>query len=142
MTAIAPTDILPTPEDIAACIHARTRDASGNEVGTFTPDTRPTGAQVQGIALRAARYVSLKLGDPTTEWTGDLKAAATDVAALYAALLIENSYFSDGSAPDEAGVDQLGRMVREQLAALVETAKDNQPGSTRAYSIQQTTGSG
>lgn len=138
MPLLSPASITPSADAVASHVRSRTRDVNGVEAGTFNADTRPTGTEVDAIAARAARYVSLSVGTTGTEWAGDLTAAATDVAALYAALDVEQSYYADGTGGEEGAVDQLGRMVREQMAALVATARDNQPGGWRIRSIKQT----
>jgi len=45
---------LPTLADIGALMHARTLDTMGNEIGTFTDATRPTGEEVNRLILQAA----------------------------------------------------------------------------------------
>lgn len=136
---VDPADITPSVEAVAEHIRSRTRDRHGNEVGTFNETTRPTGQDAAEHAARAARYIALQVGTPATDWTGDLLQVATDVAALYAALAIETSYYADGAAADAAGVEQLGRMAREQRDALLQTARDNQVGGRPFHSIRQVT---
>lgn len=135
---IDPILITPTVDQVASYIRVRTRDLDGEETGTFNADTRPTADQATAIALQAARYVSLKLGNPATEWKGDLIAAATDTAAMYAAWQAETSFHTDGSDQETQLAIQLGQMYSDQLAALLATAQDDQPGAFRIYSIKQT----
>ncbi|MGE4424994.1 MAG: hypothetical protein AB7G37_00915 [Solirubrobacteraceae bacterium] len=132
--AIDPTTITPTLEQVASHIRNRTLDRGGTARGTFTATTIPTDVEATGHAARAARHVALELGRPYSTWDGNLADVATDVAALYAALQIETSYYGDG-AGGESNADQLGRMYREQLAALQNTARDNQVGGRRMHSI-------
>lgn len=132
-----PAQILPSLEAIASHIISRTDDGVGNKLGTFTPETWPPAEAALLHAQRAARYVALELGSPATTWQGDLEATATDLAALRAALTIEQSYYADGSEHSDSGVDQLGRMFREELAAIQATARNNQIGGARWGSIRQ-----
>lgn len=136
---IDPASITPSVAEVASHIRSRTRDRHGREIGTFNADTRPTASDAGGHAQRAARHIAMQLGSPATEWAGDLLQTATDVAALYAALSIETSYYADGSAPDDSGTEQLGRMAREQRDALLATATNNQVGGRRTHSIRQRT---
>ncbi|MFT4034508.1 MAG: hypothetical protein QM679_02920 [Patulibacter sp.] len=133
-----PATITPSVAEVAALIVSRTRSTLGGLEGTFTADTVPTDVEAAQHAARAARYVALRLGTVRTT-AGDLGTAAKDCAAVYAALTIEQSYYADGSDPSQGGADQLGRIAREQLDALVSTARDNQPGGRRIHSLRQIT---
>lgn len=139
MAPLAVADITPTLEQVASYIRTLTRGTSGGEQGTFNDQTRPDQAEATVIALRAARYVALQIGTPNTTWGADLLASATDAAANYAALQIATSFFDDGSETIAALIDQLGRMSREQVTALVKTAQSNAPGGWRIHSIEQIT---
>lgn len=121
-------EITPTVGEVAAHILFRTRDDRGTQLGTFTADTEPTDAQAQIHIADAAEFVALKLGTVHTTWTGDLAAQARRVVARFAVLYIESS-LQDGNEPDDTSIDQLGRVARERLAALLDTARDNQPGA-------------
>lgn len=135
--AIDPTTITPTTAQVAALIPHRTRDGDGQQPGQFTDRTTPTAAHVATEIVRAARLVSLSLGSPYTEWDGNLLDAAKDVVAARVALEIERAYYGDGSSPDDAPLDQLGRRYAEDLAALQATARNNQLGGNRIHSIRQ-----
>jgi hypothetical protein len=127
--------ITPTLAETAAPIRFRTVDSDGIEQGTWTADTRPTAEEAALFATRAARFLSLRVGAISTKWDGDTIAAVRDVAALYAALQIETSFFADTDDQETAAQGQLGRMFREQLAALIATARNNQTGGWRIHSI-------
>lgn len=134
--AIAVEDITPSLTAIASYILNRTYDETSTRTGTFNETTTPTVDEAAVIATRAARHVALRLGTLSTTWTDEIKAAATDTAAVYAALQIELGYFTDGSGAEGTAItDQLGRMFREQLAALTVAIRDNRPGAWRIHSI-------
>lgn len=137
MAFVDPASITPTLDQVASHIRTRTLDDNGVQVGTFNADTQPTGDEAGIHVARAARYVALQMGTPLTQWTGSLSDSAKDVVSIYAALAIEQSFYGSGSNPDTTGVDQLGRMFREQLAALIQTAQNNQPGVDRWTTIVQ-----
>lgn len=126
--------ITPTLGEVARHIMYRTFDGSGNR-GTFNADTTPTDVEATAHILDAAEYVALKLGTVHTTWDGDLLAAAKRVVARFAALYIESS-LPDGDQPDETFLDQLGRIARERLQALLDTASDNQLGARPYTTIQ------
>lgn len=127
-------EITPTVEEVAGRIKSRTRDADGFEHGTFNDQTVITEAEAEAQASRAARWVALKLGAVHTTWDGDLVASARDVVADFAALYIASSSFDeeDGSS---ALVISLEKTADAGLAAVIETARDNQPGGRPFHSI-------
>lgn len=128
---VSSSAFVPPLADVGKHIRSRTVDRLGNELGTFTADTRPSASDAALHAESAARMVALALRAPGVFWDGSLAQDAADVAALRAALTIETSYYSDGTDPDETGVDQLGRMFREQLAALIAAAARPVTGARR-----------
>ncbi|EHN09417.1 hypothetical protein PAI11_37510 [Patulibacter medicamentivorans] len=134
--AITPAAITPELNAVGGRIRNRTLDSLGRELGTFTGDTRPTDAEARTCIDTAARYVARELGKPGTTWDGDLLEDAKDAVASRAALLIETSYYADGSRPDNDIADQLGRIAREELDSLKTTARDNQIGGERIRSIR------
>jgi hypothetical protein len=141
---VDPADITPTLEQVAAHIHTRTRaDADGLgagtvELGTFTEATVPTATQAAERTQYAARRVALLLGDVGTAWTGDLEASAVDVVSIYAAYLIETSFYSDTAQADES-LPRLAATWMEARDALIATAKNNQTGGKRFGSIRMVT---
>lgn len=82
----------PTVGQVGALLRARTLDSSGNELGTFTKETRPTHQEVDRLARAAANKLSTYAGDVIPE---DLLGEATDLAALRTAMMIELGYFPE-----------------------------------------------
>lgn len=140
--AIDIESITPSLEEVASYIPTRTTDRDGRLRYTWLPEgegTRPNDEQARGIALRAARYIALRLGRPSVTFDDGLLADARDAAAVYAAMTIENGYYALSSSPDDTANDQLGRMARERINALVAASRDNGTGGTVIHSIIQTT---
>jgi hypothetical protein len=54
--------ITPSVLDISELLRARTKDSAGFEVGTINDSTRPTSAQVAGLAVTAATDIQARLG--------------------------------------------------------------------------------
>src|SRR5215467_1885519 len=97
MSTTAP-DLSCTVDDVAAIIRARTKDKSGNEIGTFNADTRPTDVQCQQAIAHAVVMVHTKVG-----YVGDSCAGlGKGVVALGAAAEIERSYFPEQSRSDRS----------------------------------------
>jgi len=80
------SDWSPTVAGVAAYIRARTKDNNGNELGTFTANTRPTDAQVEAVLADAANDVADQIGwdIPQVFWS-----RASSAVELAAALIIE-----------------------------------------------------
>lgn len=95
---------LPTPSDVGLVLLSRTKDTLGNELGTFTSDTRPNGIQVMRIVEKAALDVADVTGDNIPEPLWD---DAKNVVALCAAMMIELAYY-----PEQVNT---GRSIYPQL---------------------------
>lgn len=84
----------PTVDQVASLIAVRTVDEGGNQVGTFTSDTRPTDVQARVLCETAAQDISQRLGiDVPDEYVPE----AQRIAAMDCALLIIASYYPDVS---------------------------------------------
>lgn len=106
------TDLACTVDEVAVHIRARTKDKNGNEVGTFTDDTRPTAAQVEEAIAEA-----VKLLGTVVAGVGDRCAdAARAAVALGAAADIERSYFPEQSRSDRS----VYQFLRDAYTAAVE----------------------
>src|SRR5215831_10447937 len=97
MSTTPPVDPLtipwrPTVDDVAALIRARTKDASGNELGTFTAATRPTDAEVNQLITNGCAKVASVVG-----WTlpADAEHEARHLAAVWTAYEVEQSYWPE-----------------------------------------------
>lgn len=104
--------------DVAALLRARTRDANGNELGTFTDDgrTRPTAAEVETLIDFAAGDVIGNIDGPLPQ---NLREEARRLVALGAALLVEGSYFPEqAGGPGETVMDQYQRMYTAGVLRL------------------------
>lgn len=120
-------DWVPSLDAVGSILRARTRDTQGNEVGTFTPDTRPTGEQVDGLIYTAASDVSAVVGAELPE---DLWSAAYAVASYRSAMLVELSYFPEQVATGRSPYEQLRDLYNESLASLLSRATGTLPGET------------
>lgn len=82
----------PSIQRVASLLHARTKNSSGVEIGTFDNNTRPTAVQVANIIGIAVHNVgSAFKGIVPAEWIPE----ATEIAALKSAMLIELSFFPE-----------------------------------------------
>lgn len=111
----------PTLVDVAALIRARTKDRVGNEVGTFTADTRPTGVEVQAFITEAVNHVSLRAGPRLPD---NAKSDARDAAALRAAYRVERSYWPEQLARDSSSYEALKAEYDQLMGDLADTLQD------------------
>lgn len=107
-------DITASAGDVGAVLRARTKDVNGNELGAFTPDTRPTGTQVDAMVADARFAVEARVGVVPDE----LADAGRRVVALGAALLVELSFFPEQVATGRSPYDQLRALYEQRLEAL------------------------
>lgn len=106
---------VPTVQDVADILRARTTDYNGNELGRFTADTRPTANAVAGLILTAMgnTFGSLTV-TPCSASFGTLRSAA----ALQAAMLVESSYFPEQVASDHSPFNNLLELWRASFGGL------------------------
>lgn len=102
----------PAVADVAALIRARTKIAGGKEAGTFTNSTRPTSDQVDNLIEFALDDVLGKVQAPEAGTV--YEARVRGAVALYAAVLVETSYF-----PEQVGGG--GRSAAQTLKELYES---------------------
>jgi hypothetical protein len=112
--------ITPSLEQVASHLLSRTVDRHGNRLGTFTSATTPTDVDARIKIAEAARHVAMVLGQRRASWNPDVIDAAIDAVASRAALKIESAYFRDRA---DADIDQLGRLAREELMAVVSAVR-------------------
>jgi hypothetical protein len=90
--------------------------AGGAEAGTFNDETTPTGTQVELLCEKAARAVASKIGvAPCNE---ELTEDATSAAALYAAMLVEQSYYPEQTRNAGSSFQSLLSLYKDQIKDL------------------------
>jgi hypothetical protein len=115
MAVVAIELVTPSVLEVAELLRARTKDSNGVEVGTFNDATRPTSAQVAGMAQTAAHDIQLRLGtSPPPEVTADAKGCA----ALLAACMVELSFFPEQVRTEQSPYNQLRELLTFRLRVL------------------------
>lgn len=107
--------------NVGAILRARTRDTSGNELGTFTATTRPSDVQVANLITTAVGDLASAIGsdiDPL------LHQQAGVVATYKAAMLVELSYFPEQVATGRSPYAQLRELYLEALRTLTDAVVD------------------
>jgi hypothetical protein len=110
------SDWTPSLERVGALLRARTKDTSGNEIGTFSAATRPTDEQATDLILQAQNDVVSVVG---AEVPDPVVADASYVTALGAALLVELSYFPEQIGTGRSPYPQLKELYDERLKRLI-----------------------
>lgn len=129
-----------TRDDVARLLRARTKarlaagalGSTGNELGEFTADTRPTGEQVDDVIIDANASVAARIGATIPDahlWL------ARRAVAIRAAMLVELSYFPEQTEGDDTTYARLLELYDEAMTSLETALNDNQPGQARAYSV-------
>jgi hypothetical protein len=111
---MATSDWAPLVADVGAILRARTKDSNGNELGTFTANTRPTGDQVDELIETAMSDIESEVGSVPDV----LQDAARRVAAIGTALLVELSYFPEQITNGRSPYDQLRELYDARFARL------------------------
>jgi hypothetical protein len=122
-----PVDVaLPTIEDVALLLSARTRDANGRLTFSFTEDSDPTATVVAAIIDDAAEEVATAVPWPLPDApSGDadvFRKAYRRVVALLAAANVELGYPSS-----RGGLDRYDRLIaryKDALARLIEAVSE------------------
>jgi hypothetical protein len=117
----------PSLGEVAALLRTRTKvnaQAGGGEAGTFTDDTRPTGDQAETLINIATSYAASRVGTtealcPDSERTEALTSRARGLAAVYAAMLIELSYFPEQINKEISPYKELKKLWDEGIESLV-----------------------
>jgi hypothetical protein len=131
---------------VGAFLRARTQDDDDQEIGVFSPDTRPTDDEVQKLINRAAGVVYGTVGSPD-DWlcssADDLRDQAQYWIILLVCMLIELSYFPEQVRSDRSAFqgykdlwddDTVGfNVFREAAIACGGSGTDPEGGSSAAF---------
>lgn len=124
--------IRPTVRDIGLLLHARTTTDGGAEAGTFNDDTDPTGEQVDSLIDVALDQIAIQLPDTLTD---KQVAFARRLVSLMAAILVENSHFSDQVQSGDSLAATYQAWLDSGLLKLSESVDGELLGGPSAFSI-------
>lgn len=115
-------------EDVASLLRARTKDDSGNEVGDFNANTRPTSDEVEDlIAQSAAMVAAVANGDVPSR----LVPFAQHVVALRTAMMVELTYWPEQVQRENSPYGHIREMFTDALEAFKVALGDS--GGVRGY---------
>ena len=115
----------PTSADVAAILRARTKDLAGIEIGDFTDDTRPTGAEVVRLIDLAYNEVTGAAGMYLAPRCAGL---ATSLIVVRTAMWVEGSYWPEQVRSDRSIYAELSEQYAAGMPVLMECAAGNLPG--------------
>lgn len=111
----------PTLEDVGSILRSRTKDAQGNELGTFSSETRPTASQVNRIIRDVVSHLATRFGNTLT---ADQQEAAQHVAKLGAAMMIEISFYPEQIQSGRSPYEHLRLLYRDARTELEQALED------------------
>lgn len=111
--------IRPTVPEVAALVRTRTSGPGGNEASSFTTTTRPTIIEADALIDQALEAILTQL--PTVIGTR-FYAQTRHMVSLYAAILIEGSYFREQL--DAGAVELYMRLLEMGMASLRAAVED------------------
>lgn len=117
---MADVDWSPTPDDVGAEIRSRTTDDTGQELGTFTDETRPTVDDVYALIDAVTARIERRVGDVPES----LQPDARRVAALGVACRVELTFFPEQVATGRSPYNHMKAAYDEDLAELVTACHD------------------
>lgn len=117
----------PTIASVAALLRARTKVVGGREVGTFNESTRPTAGEVDSLIDDAVDEVTGKVKEPTEP--GAYQRRVQSAVALYAAILIELSYFPEQVGSNKSPLTSYEKLYEKRIKSLIAESQTGEPGS-------------
>lgn len=124
--------ILPAISAVGALIRTRTKTSGGQELGTFTDDTRPTDEAVSELIGLAAEDVSTVIG---TKLPTSVIEFSRAVVALRTAMLVELTYFPEQVSSQRSAYSAYERMYKDRLGQLEKTILGLAAGNTEQGAI-------
>jgi len=131
MPVLDPPAWTPSVAQVALRIIARTRMTNGTLARTFDDTTQPLGTDVAGIIALTTQLLAPRLG-PVPDTLVD---SATSLAALKAAITVEESYFMEQVS---AGASPVRGMIAEYMDALKQwdmAAQGKEPNAVHIASL-------
>jgi hypothetical protein len=118
---------LPSPQQVADVLRARTKDDQSAEIGAWTANTRPTEYEVRGLIQTAASdtLAAVALLHPDYD---DPDGAACSLCTYRAAMLIELSYWPEQAAAFRGGSQSAFSEYRQMWLDGVEALSNKLAG--------------
>jgi hypothetical protein len=115
----------PAVQEVASWIRTRTMNNNQQYEGTFTEETQPTDEQAETIISLATAHVASRVGEVGELCSDYLTSQARNLSSLYAALVIELSYFPEQVGTNRSPYDNLKELFDSGIKELREGVKEN-----------------
>lgn len=132
----------PSTRDVAAFIKNRTVDRNNNFLGDFNNlgvaagGTAVTADEVESLIQKAESRVLRRIDkDPNVPLATESQAAVTDAIALYAAILVEVTKYSEQIARQTSPYPQLKELFDDTLGELREDIVGVAPGGSGSSGV-------
>lgn len=114
-------DVRPSTADVAAHIRNRTVDSNNNFFDDFTDDSAVSLQVVEGLIVKAENRVLSRLDvDPNQILPTESLQIVKDLIALYAAMLVEITKFSEQIAADRSAYPYLKILFDEMMSQAMQ----------------------
>lgn len=130
------SEYTPTLDDVGALLRARTVDAGGNEVGTFTATTRPTNVEAEALINDAVKDAYTLFGEDIPD-AADLdnpdaiRDSAREAVGYHAAALVELSHYPEQVARGNSNYQEYEDLWK-QASIRIQAAIEGQGGEPPA----------
>lgn len=107
----------PTLDQVGALLHARTVTEPGDELGTFTSETRPTDIEVYNLMMLAQADISPCIGDGLLipVWA---VPPVQQFLAMRTAMLVELAYWPEQTNDDDSIYQRLKELSDPMIAMI------------------------
>lgn len=131
------SDYTPTIDEIGKRLAARTMITdTGERVGTFNDETRPTGEEVSDLIQDALTVVGAAVGiDLEAEFLPMAKAAVI----AYTCMSIEMSYYPETTEAGESAFHAFKDRFTQQTEYITTSLNERRPNERRIVSLRQET---
>lgn len=131
------SDYRPTVDEVGKRLAARTMEAeTGNRIGTFNAETRPTGEEVHDLIDDALTVVGAAVGvDLDAEFVPMAKAAVI----AYTCMSIELSFYPESTDAGDSAFRALKERFTQQVEYITEALNQKRPNERRIVSLRQET---
>lgn len=128
------SEYTPSVAEVAAFVSDRTFDAGGDETGTFSASTVPTGDQVTTLIDEAVSEAYPSIGEDVPDAAGPdpdrLRKAAKAAVTYRAAALVELRFFGKDVARGNSPYPQLNESWETTLKRVVRVIENMPDGDT------------
>jgi hypothetical protein len=131
------SDYAPTIDEVGKRIAARTMEAeTGQRVGTFNAETRPTGEEVADLIQDALTVVGAAVGvDLDAQYVPMAKAAAI----AYTCMSIEMSYYPESTESGDSSFRAFKERFTQQIEYISTALSQTRPNERRIVSLREET---